>query len=235
MIETRFRWSWDPGLKCYRLAGGPDNLLCGFTTRCTDLARLRSELGIARIARLHQIHSDRVFYIRELKTGLEGDGLFTDRAGLYLSVEVADCLPIYFFGSNPSSGSNPTSVGICHAGWRGTAAGIARRMVELMECQSGCRTRELRYAFGPCIGPCCYEVGEELPQRFNWISGFEEEIIRRRGRLYLDLKGMNRRILARTRVEEVASLELCTSCRSDLFYSARRDGVTGRNLGVVGF
>jgi hypothetical protein len=226
-METQFKWSWAPKLNCYRLTGS-NNLICLFTTRLTDLSRLTSQDKLKRVVRLHQIHSDRVFYIRGLKTDLKGDGLYTDQAGIFLSVKVADCLPIYFFDPNL------TSVGICHAGWRGTAAGIARRMTELMGGGFGYQAPKLLYAFGPCIGPCCYEVSESLLGEFKWIPDFERAFTRRHDKLYLDLKEMNRRVLEGFNTVEVASLELCTNCRKDLCYSARRDGLTGRNLAIIG-
>jgi copper oxidase (laccase) domain-containing protein len=107
-----------------------------------------------------------------------------------------------------------------HCGWRGLAAGIVARGVDEVEASAA--------AIGPGIGPCCYEVGEDVAREFESLG---EGI--RRGRM-LDLIEVTRRLLARAGVAEVEVAGLCTSCEAELFFSHRRDGgVTGRQGGLV--
>jgi polyphenol oxidase len=140
------------------------------------------------------------------------DGQVTDRPGLVPLVMVADCLPVALAG--------PAGVGMIHCGWRGLAAGIVARGVEAGDARAA--------AIGPGIGPCCYEVGEEV------LAAFEElgEGVSR-GRM-LDLTEVARRLLDRAGVESVVASGLCTKCNPELFFSHRRDGErTGRQAGLV--
>jgi purine-nucleoside/S-methyl-5'-thioadenosine phosphorylase / adenosine deaminase len=142
----------------------------------------------------------------------EADGQVTATPGLVPLVLVADCLPLALAG--------PDGVAMLHCGWRGLAAGIVERGVEA--------TGATRAAIGPGIGPCCYEVGDEVLARFESLG---EGVAA--GRM-LDLGEVARRLLRRAGVDSVEASELCTSCEPDLFYSHRRDGGrTGRQGGLV--
>lgn len=127
-------------------------------------------------------------------------------------VFVADCLPVALAG--------PRGVAMVHAGWRGLAGGILAAGAEAVGATSA--------AIGPGIGPCCYEVGEEVLEAFSSLG---EGIAR--GRM-LDLPEVARRQLAGAGVERVESAGLCTSCEGELFFSHRRDqGRTGRQGGLA--
>jgi polyphenol oxidase len=127
-------------------------------------------------------------------------------------VFVADCLPVALAG--------PGGVAMAHCGWRGLAAGIVGRAAEAVGASAA--------AIGPGIGPCCYEVGEEVLSAFTSLGpGIAE------GRM-LDLPEVARRLLSESGVQKVEASGLCTSCSEELFYSHRRDaGRTGRQAGVV--
>lgn len=142
----------------------------------------------------------------------EADGHATDRPGLAPLVFVADCLPVALAGER--------GVAMIHCGWRGMAGGIVERGVEEVGATAA--------AIGPSIGPCCYEVGEEVLDAF---AGLGPGIAA--GRM-LDLREVARRLLAEAGVEAVEISELCTSCNPELFFSHRRDGGrTGRQAGLV--
>jgi len=142
----------------------------------------------------------------------EVDGHATDRAGLAPLVMVADCLPVALAG--------PGGVAMIHCGWRGLSAGIVERGSEAVGATAA--------AVGPGIGPCCYEVGEEVLEAFAGLGEGVSE-----GRM-LDLREVARRLLERAGVGSVEASELCTKCNPELFYSHRRDGErTGRQAGVV--
>jgi len=142
----------------------------------------------------------------------EGDGHTTTARGLGLLVLAADCLPVAL--------AAPGRVAMVHGGWRGLAGGILERALECFETPPAA-------AIGPGIGPCCYEVGDEVLAAFADLDGVAS------GRM-LDLKAVARRRLEAAGVGEVRDVGLCTSCREDLFFSHRRDhGTTGRQGGLA--
>lgn len=142
----------------------------------------------------------------------EVDGHVTARPGLAPLVMVADCLPVALSG--------PDGAALLHCGWRGLAAGIIERGAEAVGATAA--------AIGPGIGPCCYEVGEEVLERFRPLG---EGLSTGRG---LDLVEITRRLLRRAGVESVEATDLCVGCHPELFFSHRRDGErTGRQAGVV--
>jgi YfiH family protein len=142
---------------------------------------------------------------------VEADAHATDQPGLVPLVMVADCLPVALVG--------PGGVAMAHAGWRGLAAGMVETVAE--------RVGATAAAVGAGIGPCCYEVGDEVLDAFSALDGVAE------GRM-LDLTAVARRLLERAGVEQIETAEICTSCNGDLFYSHRRDGeTTGRQAGLA--
>lgn len=127
-------------------------------------------------------------------------------------VFVADCVPVALSG--------PGGVAMLHCGWRGLAAGIIAKGAAAIGATDA--------AIGPSIGPCCYEVGDEVLDAFDRLG---EGIATDR---MLDLPQVARRLLAEASVERVESSGLCTSCEPELFFSHRRDrGRTGRQAGLV--
>jgi YfiH family protein len=141
----------------------------------------------------------------------EVDGQVAIEAGVAPLVFTADCLPIALSG--------PAGVAMLHCGWRGLAAGIIGRGVEAIAATDA--------AIGPGIGPCCYEVGEDV------LGAFAALGIDAPGPM-LDLTEVARRMLAAAGVERVEAAELCTSCEEERFFSHRRDaGSTGRQAGLA--
>ena len=141
----------------------------------------------------------------------EVDAHATADPGLTPLVMVADCLPVALAG--------PGGVAMAHCGWRGLAGGIVARASTAVEAEAA--------AVGPGIGPCCYEVGDEVLTEFADLDGVAD------GRM-LDLPAVARALLERAGVEATETSGLCTKCNPDLFYSHRRDGGrTGRQAGLV--
>jgi YfiH family protein len=148
------------------------------------------------------------------------DGLWSDEPGRAMLLLTADCMPIAIARSD---GLRP-AVEILHAGWRGLLAGIVAAGVRALG------SRKLTAAIGPSIGPCCYEVGEEVTVPFREAFG---EDVARDGRL--DLWTSAERALRAAGVEQVERCNLCTSCDGHRFFSHRRDhGRTGRQ-GVIAY
>jgi len=140
------------------------------------------------------------------------DGHATEQFGVALLVLVADCLPVAL--------ASPGRVAMLHCGWRGLAAGIIERGVGSFEEAPAA-------AVGPGIGGCCYEVGREVLDAFAGLEGVAHGSM-------LDLRAVAEARLRAAGVQRVEHVDLCTSCRADLFFSHRRDGgVTGRQAGII--
>ncbi len=189
----------------------------------------------------HQIHSARVVLADEkmrgegyfVDTDAECDGYVTNREGVTLGVKTADCVPILF------ADKEAHVIGAVHAGWRGTASGIAAECVRKM-CELGAKPENIRAAIGAAIHFCCYEVGEDFFASVAALVGEDtaREFIRERegGRLYADIVGMNRRFLLEAGLieENIDVCEYCTCCEPSLFYSHRAShGVRGTMLSVI--
>jgi len=186
--------------------------------------RLCAEVGAdpAALAMNYQHHSTDVLQARPGARGDRGDGLWTDQAGLPVLALAADCLPIALVRAN---GSKP-ALAVLHAGWRGLLGGIAA---------SGIRALgggPVAAMIGPGIGPCCYEVREEVAAPFR--ESFGDDILHGRN---LDLWSAAERALRAVGCTQVDRVNLCTACTPGRFFSHRRDnGLTGRQgvLGLIG-
>jgi YfiH family protein len=155
----------------------------------------------------------------------EGDGVVSASTGVAACVSVADCVPILLARPDGSA------VAALHAGWRGTLAGIAGEGVRALGV--GGDGEPPLAVIGPSIGPCCYQVSEELAARF--AAAFGPRVVQRGARgPRLDLWVANERALRDAGVTRVARLGRCTACEPRLFFSHRRDGDrTGRMVGFI--
>ncbi len=185
-------------------------------------------------AACHLIHSAEVITVtranRQRVMG-QADGLITAEPDVYLAMRFGDCTPLIFF--DPRRGA----VGLTHAGWRGTMKNAAGATVKMMVQQLGCRPEDIVAVIGPAIGPCCYEVGPDVVaaanQSFTEVDGLFSRRNGRSDRAFFDMWAANRRQLAASGVGQIIQSELCTACRTDLFYSHRAEkGRTGR-FGVM--
>lgn len=147
-----------------------------------------------------------------------GDALWTEERGLAMMLITADCLPVAVARAN---GGTP-ALAILHVGWRGLLEGIAAAALE----QLG--DGRLQAVIGPGIGPCCYEVGEEVSTPFR--ARFGDEVMQGRN---LDLYTATEKALQAAGCGRVERVEMCTSCHPDLFFSHRRDGAKTGRQGVV--
>ncbi len=195
-----------------------------------------------------QVHEARVAVVRNNQRGDvfdDTDALVTNAALVPLVILTADCAAIFFL--------DPVrrAVGIAHAGWRGTVANIAARTVETMREAFGSAPGDLIAGIGPSIGPCCYEVGGEVIDAVTraFPEHAEEVLVEpdmasagsfrasvNEEKKHFDLWRANELVLrdAGVREERIEVSRLCTSCRTDLFYSHRAEkGTTGRFGGIV--
>jgi hypothetical protein len=156
------------------------------------------------------------------------DGLVCEERDVVLMAYAADCTILFFY--------DPVEccIGLAHAGWRGTVSGIGPAMIRVMLSQ-GSRAKDIKVAFSPAIGPCCYRVGEEVSGQVQ--PGWRDRvmIVRKEG-LFLDLPGLQRLQLLEAGITEnnICKSRYCTSCHTDKFFSYRASGgVTGRMAGVI--
>ena len=199
-------------------------------TRAGSRRRMTEALaGKGRLLLLRQVHG--VAIHRAPWDGLpEGDAAITAQPGLIVGIETADCLPVLLVDPR-----RRVAAGV-HAGWRGTAAGIARKTLDALVAE-GSRPEDILAALGPGIGACCYEVGPELVAPFG--PGGEDFFTPGPGdRLRLDVRAANFRQLRAGGVPEaqIASVADCTFHDADRYHSYRREGAGGgRMISYVGF
>jgi hypothetical protein len=187
----------------------------------------------------------------------KGDALLTDRPGILLGIQTADCTPVLV------ADRKRKVLAAFHAGWRGTVKRIVENGIGRMRLEFGSRPEDLIAAIGPAIGPCCYQVGEELLSEFESQFAYGRELfhevydsdpVRTRypmlfltqrapghspigPSLHLDVAEANRRQLldAGLKPESIQMIGGCTSCHRDLFFSHRASrGRAGRMLSVIG-
>lgn len=216
-----------------------------------------------RVIALRQIHSDIVQIVNTANPGLsgetpKGDALVTNEPGLLLVVQTADCVPILL------ADKKRLAIAAIHAGWRGTLQRISEKALGRMQMEFGTRPQDVIAALGPGIGQCCFEVGPEVvaefaakfPQAGEWFKGPFDSLARGDNRpnwlpwltmrppghplpeprAHLDLIAANRAILIEAGIlpGNISSSGFCTACRTDLFFSYRRERITGRMMAAIG-
>ncbi|HXX39624.1 MAG TPA: peptidoglycan editing factor PgeF [bacterium] len=197
--------------------------------------RIASTWGasLERLVEAAQVHGNRVAVVGAAEAGTviaATDALVTDAAGIWLAVYAADCVPLLIVDPDRPA------VGALHAGWRGTASGIALTLLETMARSFCTKPDRVCVTLGPAIGGCCYEVDTPVARAMAHAPWWPAAA-RRTGaeRWRLDLREALRQQLVAAGVQD-ASIETnpaCTKCRSDLFFSHRRDGTTGRLAGCI--
>ena len=202
---------------CAAAGFDPDSLVCGAQDHHIFIRRVGKDqrgIGIWREKDMESI-----------------DGLCTDDPSVTLVIYCADCVPLYFVDPEHRA------IGLAHAGWRGTAAGMAKAMTERMVTEFSTRPEALRVAIGPSIGQECFEVDEpvalevqKLPHAEKFVTGPE------RGKYHVDLWECNRQFLlsAGVKEEHITLGEVCTMCESDLIFSHRKTrGQRGSNCAML--
>jgi polyphenol oxidase len=166
---------------------------------------------------LRQVHSDIVVNAKGAADRQhEGDALITDAVHQTIGVRTADCVPMLLLDAKQKA------VAAVHAGWRGTAAGIAACALRKMHNDFGTQPDDVYAAIGPCIRGCCYEVGPEVAVRF---VPFFPEWSPVTGKRHVDLADANRRQLEGAGLLEsnIFDSGFCTACQIETFFSYRRE------------
>lgn len=213
------------------------------------------------IVSLRQFHSNLVVAVSDKDanrtTPRKADGAITATPGILVAIQTADCVPVLV--ADPKR----RVVGAFHAGWRGTVKRIVELGIGRMRLEFGCRPEDMIAAIGPCVGQCCYAVGEEVLSEFESQFVYARELFRevfdsdpvrqkypmlfltQRGpghspigpAMHLDLVEANRRQLldAGLKRSAISTTGGCTSCQTDLFFSHRASrGHAGRMMSVIG-
>jgi polyphenol oxidase len=202
----------------------------------SNWVRWRAVYPQVRIAHLRQVHGNRVHPIGfDYDSGRKvGDGMVTEVPEIVLAIFTADCVPVLMVDAETGI------VGALHAGWRGTLADIASEGIRTM-ASLGAHPYCIHAALGPSIGSCCFEVDDELAERF--VSQIPTSAAccgpGRPGKKHLDLRAIVRLQLQEAGVAESSIVDIgpCTRCNSDRFFSRRAAGgaATGLQMSFIGF
>ncbi|HSE89471.1 MAG TPA: peptidoglycan editing factor PgeF [Candidatus Binatia bacterium] len=203
-----------------------------------NVCDMKQAVGIhdGSIITMKQVHGDQIIEVKHVnvKEAGEGDGMKTGEKEAFLGILTADCVPILLVVPDKKI------VAAVHAGWRGTLAGIATKMVGLFGSENGISPDAVEAALGPAIGPCCYDVKEDVsrPLIERWGKIAEPCVENREGKTYLDLRRLNRAIMEQAGVpsKQIYDVGPCTSCSPDEFFSYRREKKeTGRQISFIGW
>jgi YfiH family protein len=160
------------------------------------------------------------------------DAMVTNRKGICLVTQAADCVPILFYDPVKKA------IGAAHAGWKGTVAKIPAEVVKTMVAEYGSNPKDLIVGIGPSIGPCCYEIGDEVvamvKESFGSTDGFILEN-KKFTKPVFDLWEANRRTLVESLVkpENIEIAGVCTKCNNHLFFSARAGDLGRFGAGII--
>ena len=201
------------------------------------------DFDLQTVVSSHQVHGTEIAIINTAPARsmpfpaahvLDGyDGFITSVPNIPLLVRVADCVPVIFY--EPDS----KVLAVVHAGWKGTAGGITAKAAGLMAQHYQCDTKNIRAGIGPSIGPCCYEVRQDVAECFQKTMGNKRFLMpeTEENLFSLDLPEANRHQLIESGLapENIEMSWLCTACNSNLFFSHRGEkGKTGRFALVAG-
>jgi len=201
-----------------------------FVSRNEDLVAKTFGFDSNRLVRLDQVHQDKILLLKKttpfLPSPLEYDGLITNGPDRFLAILTADCLPIFVVDQKKKV------IAAIHAGRQGTALHITGKALKKMREAFGCQSGDLLIGIGPSIGPFCYEIDEKVFQQewkpFSASKGA--------GKWLVDLAQINIAQMKNEGIQEeqIFRIDLCTHCHSDLYFSYRKEGQTGRQLSFIG-
>ena len=173
-----------------------------------------------------QIHSSKVFFTNKKGIISNCDGTFSSEKKLICSIEVADCMPIYF------AHKFEIVYGLIHAGWRGLVNNIILLSGELL-VSNNYRLKDFDVIIGPSIQNCCFEVKKDV------IDQFDEKFIQKKitGGYAVDLQAYatNHLLKSGFSQQNITRIKDCTYCMSDFYFSYRRNNENkNRMIGLIG-
>lgn len=211
-----------------------DNVFENYSRVCAALGVDRDSLVLSK-----QVHETNITKVTKEHRGnginfsniFESvDGIYTTEKDITLVTHYADCVPLFFYAPKHKI------IGMAHAGWRGTIGEIGKKMIECWNGE-GVLASDIEVVIAPSIGPCCFEVGEEVLNEFK--TKFQEEpyIIfnKETNKYHIDLWECNSRILEESGVprENIIKTQICTCCNSNIFFSHRK--TKGQRGTMAGF
>ncbi len=207
----------------------PENVSANFALACNALG-----IKPAQTATTRQVHGNKVVVARAGNGSTQflgnADAMITREKGVYLTMRFADCVPLLFFDPVVNA------VGAAHAGWRGTMQNVMGCTLNAMQREFGSLAADIRVVIGPSIGPCCYQVGEDVFEAAK--SAFKDPspfFAHRENGLYFDLWQANLWQAQEAGVTQIMSSQLCTACNTRHFFSHRAEkGKTGRFAAFIG-
>jgi YfiH family protein len=180
-----------------------------------------------------QKHTDNVQVVSsDLNTKI-ADSVLTERKGILIGVQVADCVPILFYDAKR------LLVGAVHAGWRGTASRIIKKTIGCMIQEFGSSPADIRMAIGPSIKWRCYQVGVEVKEAVCEATGGGDYYLKRDGQWYIDLASANhfQAISMGVSEENTWISPECTHCNPKDYHSYRYEktynGAQGGFIGII--
>jgi polyphenol oxidase len=196
------------------------------------------DVDLRRAVWVDQVHGEKVLKLEASncpkKGGSlgEGDAVISNLTNVPLAILVADCLPVLFYDMFNKA------IGLAHAGWKGTVSHVAVKTLLAMGEAYGTKPQEVKAVLGPCLGPCCYEVGDDVQKEFAGVFPWAQEVLKPGAPKHwkLDLAQSNARQLLEVGMKETNLIQsrICTVKNIELFYSHRAEGAPEKPTGRVG-
>jgi len=238
---VKFSWyigkNWLGGLrvdfiKPYNMAHS--NIKAFFTTKTLNdnLKELLNGVGIFEqdIYLPIQRHTNKIIILDNDFKPVIADAVLTEKKGLLIGVQVADCVPILLYDEDKEI------IGAVHAGWRGTAKGILKNTIRTMQERFSSSPEDILIAMGPSIRGCCYVVSDEVKTAIQNVTGEGAYCLKDR-KYFVDLSSANKIQALSMGVpqQNIWQSDECTFCNPDKFYSYRyAKGANGRQGGFIG-
>lgn len=212
------------------------NVKAIFTTKILDnnnIEVITREFNISRnnIYFPIQRHTNKIHVLESDLKPIVADAVLTDKKGVLIGVQVADCVPILLYDKEKNV------IGAVHAGWRGTAAQILKNTIRTMQERFYSSTDDILIAIGPSIKQCCYKVGDDVKNAVSKTTGEGNCCYKQDGKYYVDLSSANKFQVLSMGIphQNIWQSDDCTFCNPDRFYSYRyTKGFTGRQGGFIG-
>jgi len=210
------------------------NLIAGFTSRYFPYTSANDRSEFAKILKIDyrnivipkQVHSNTVTICTKAGKVDNSDGIITTDKEFILSIQVADCIPIFLFDKQRNI------IGLVHAGWRGVHSGIIENSITQMK-ELDSKSTDIKVLLGPSIRQCCFKIGHEVSKLFNYK--FQQN--GKKDKTQLDLQGVviEKLINMNIQSKNIIDVKECTCC-SDRYHSFRRDGdKAGRMIAMFGW
>lgn len=198
------------------------------------------QISLENFVFANQTHSENIFVVTrenyssgvfEQASAIKNvDAFVTKEKNIAIAVLVADCVPILLFDKEQKV------IAVIHAGWQGTLKEITKKTVEKMIRKFDCQSKNIIVGIGPSIGPCHFEVQEDVFSQFAKVFGDENKtLIKEADKLFIDLWELNKQQLLGVGIskENIEIMKKCTVCENEDFFSVRKEKITGRFIAGI--